>query len=304
MRANPPGRGPSCAWLVLAALAPILAGELPVGEAAAPSAGPLTAAWIAAGLSILGCFVAVTMALQVRKLNSATAPETPDLEPRLAELDRKLGRLESRLERLQRDVREAQAAPTPEPEPVPQLAHPEPVPAPAAPEPALDPIEQLLALPATTPEGARLQGLLDALAEVPGELLTIAKEAPAQLPERVEALREALDEALFGRWSAEALRSAAAGAELDWFATAQAVRERQEAAVAALAAVGLERFAPAPMALLSPESVVPSDEPPVPTTNPDLRDRVAEVTPGNGGWRLGEKVICCARARLYEWHEA
>ncbi len=188
-------------------------------------------------------------------------------------------------------------------------------PAPAAPLPAKQPVgtprrvvDGLLEQPPATLDGARLRNFLTALLTVPDELREVFRDAPDQAADRVASRREALDQALFERWNAVDMEAAAGAVEalgpVDWEALARWVRQRQEEAVEALAGHDLHRFAPPAMALLSPDTAVVSDEPPVATTNPDLRDRVAEVTPGNGGWRLGQNVICRARARLYEWHEA
>lgn len=303
MRAQPPGRGPSFAWLGAAALLlpAVRAGEVPVPAAPAPPVAPAAATWVAVVLSLLACAVAVAVAVQARRVLLPGAA-TESLETRLDELSERLERLEKRLSDVPSPELDQDLPDTPAPEPEPDRVSREPFDTPRR------LADELLAVSGANGDALRLQAFLRALLTIPAELERLLAASPGEVQAVVRNQRVALDQALYQRWSAEAMAAAGdplvGAGDVDWEALARWVRERQDAAVAALAAGNLHRFAPQAMTLLSPDTAVASDEPPVATNNADLRDRVAEVTPGNGGWRLGNQVICPARARLYEWREA
>ncbi len=75
--------------------------------------------------------------------------------------------------------------------------------------------------------------------------------------------------------------------------------DRQRAALARLAALGLKRMPVGPGDAFAPDRVEPSGEPPLPTTQLSLDGKVASVTPGRGGWLLNGQVIVPAEARAY-----
>ena len=297
-----------------------LAGENPTGTAPlvpASATAPIASAWAAAVIALLALLGAAILSIQAVRRNAAPPATAPD--PAVQALSRKVDRLQGQLDRLHRELA---ALPRPAPEPVAPAPAPapapEPAPAPSSREPAPQPepeppshaspqrlVDSLLEQTLPSADGQRLQGFLAALLTVPEELHEAFRGSPDQAAERIESRHEALDQALYERWPADDLQAACEGAEdldiTDWESLAGWVRKQQEQAIEELAGHGLRRFAPPPMALLSPDTAVPSDEPPQVTSNPDLRDRVAGVTPGNGGWRIGQQVICRARARLYEY---
>lgn len=222
----------------------------------------------------------------------------------------------------QPEVDESDGSASPEDEPEPERHQPD---APAAeavvPEPAatttapavgnglaLRPADIAAAIvegEATTAGERELQAFLTALRDQPPKARRVAddKMQDADAVRRVDW--QALDRALYERW--DAARLSAAGAEIPlpdgvaWVGLAEWIRVQQEFAIASLGQAGLIRIAPSAGSHFEPEWMSWSDEAPVETGDERLQGRVAGVSPGNGGWRLGDRLARPARARAYDY---
>lgn len=65
---------------------------------------------------------------------------------------------------------------------------------------------------------------------------------------------------------------------------------------------GIERIDAQPGSEFIPGLIEHSNKPPEPTTNPALHDRVFQIEPGDGGYRVRGRVVTYSLARRYEFH--
>ncbi|MCC7494109.1 MAG: hypothetical protein IT204_17250 [Fimbriimonadaceae bacterium] len=150
---------------------------------------------------------------------------------------------------------------------------------------------------------ANLYGLLAAancLPQLPAQLAEAHKRG--QLAEWVRSHRDRLDRALYTPFRAVQLADELAALLTTSEAEALAtwLWDHQAAGRRALGALGLERVDPTPGSPFEPGEVVPkAGAAPRPTTRLDWHDRVAEVSPGDGGYRLAGRMVCPAMARRY-----
>ncbi|MCC7494108.1 MAG: hypothetical protein IT204_17245 [Fimbriimonadaceae bacterium] len=118
--------------------------------------------------------------------------------------------------------------------------------------------------------------------------------------QRLRELRHRLDRALHERLDLALVESALGADEAQVLVVE--VGQRRTQALANLRAAGVERIDPTQGSPFHPGEVVPKPGLAVrPTRRADWHGRVAEVCPGDAGYRLAGRVICPALARQYEY---